>query len=194
MKTFTKRYLPGEISDHRGKLNLRITGFHQQSIVTVEEIVSAIDRLPSFHLEGLREIRFAPEDLIYHSSDYYEAHLPGPRKAEFRQPERRILIYDFDSKSMFYQLLYHEIGHFVYFLAINSVVKKQWVTKVHPGLPSTTPYGSRNFAEDFAESYACFVRDQEDLRRRLPEKWQFMRDKVFSGKPETRKEKNNWMV
>ena len=52
-----------------------------------------------------------------------------------------------------------------------------------------TAYGTLNASEDFAETYACYVRD-EDALKNLPDKLAFMRDFVFSGKPETMKEKN----
>jgi hypothetical protein len=50
--------------------------------------------------------------------------LPSP--AVPCQRERRIVFFDFDSSDLFYQVLYHEIGHFVFFLALNSNVKKHW--------------------------------------------------------------------
>src|SRR5689334_4914270 len=108
---------------HR-KLNLHLAGFSQQSIVPIEDIVRSIDLIPSFHLEGLREIVYAPDWRPTQASDLYGATLrPGP-KAEFVQRQRRIIIYDFPNSALFFQILFHEIGHFVFFVVISSVVKK----------------------------------------------------------------------
>ncbi len=100
-----------------------------------------------------------------------------------------IVFYGFDTPDQFFHVLYHEIGHYVFFQVIGSKVKKRWVTGIYPNSFCATAYGTRNASEDFAESYACYVRDPEYLRH-FPEKHAFMRDCVFSGRPETLKEKS----
>ncbi len=189
MNVFTKSQTAGDALSASGKLNLRIVGFAQQDIVSIEQIVQAIDILPSFHLEGLREIIYAPQSLSMNPAELYGVRPHGRRKGEFRQKERRIIFFDFDLPSLFYQILYHEIGHFVFFLAINSRVKKSWVTEIYPQSECISEYGTVNASEDFAETYACFVRDPGRLKQ-IPRKYAFMRDCVFSGRPETLKEKN----
>jgi hypothetical protein len=188
MRMFTKSDPPGGIPRAPGKLNLRISGFSHQQIVPIAQIVQAVDVLPSFHVEGLREIVYTPEALIANPRDVYAARPWGIRKGEFRQKERKIFFYDFDGPDLFHQILYHEIGHFVFFLVIGSRVKKRWVTQIFPRSECITAYASLNASEDFAETYACYVRDPESLKK-LPEKYAFMRDSVFSGKPGTLKEK-----
>lgn len=189
MYTFVKNHAAGSKPDSPGKLNLRIAGFSRQQIVSIPQIVQAIDILPSFHLEGLREIVYAPEWLAEHPFDYISARLSGHKKGEFRQNERKIVFFNFDDVGLFYQILYHEIGHFVFFLALNSRAKKRWVTEIFPNSQCISHYGATNASEDFAESYACYVRNPEALAQ-LPVKFAFMRDWVFSGRPESLKEKN----
>jgi hypothetical protein len=63
----------------------------------------------------------------------------------------------------------HEIGHYVFFLAIGSRVKKRWVTELLPGSPCGTACAGKNPWE---------------------EKHAFRRDYVFSGNPETLKERD----
>jgi hypothetical protein len=63
------------------------------------------------------------------------------------------------------------------------------VTGIYPRSACITPYGTVNASEDFAESYACYMRDPEALKL-LPEKYAFMRDCIFSGDPATLKERN----
>ena len=111
------------------------------------------------------------------------------KKGEFLQKERKIVFFDFDDLALFYQILYHEIGHFVFFLALNSRAKKQWVTEIFPNSQCISHYASKNASEDFAESYASYVRNPQALEQ-LPAKFAFMRDWVFSGRPESLKEKN----
>lgn len=190
MYVFTKSPVFEKTPSTPSKLNLRIMGFSRQDIVSVRQIVQAIDILPSFHLEGLREIVYAPDWSPIRAIAWHTGRPSSHIKGEFRQKQRRIVFFDFDSPGLFYQVLYHEIGHFVFFLAINSRVKKRWVTGIYPRSECITPYASVNASEDFAETYACYVRDPDTLRQLLPEKYAFMRDCVFSGGPDTLKERD----
>jgi hypothetical protein len=188
MRLFIKnRTFAGEAATG-GKLNLRLSGFSEQEIVPVDDIVRAIDRLPDFHLEGLREIAYLPEYARDASLPPYPAYPRCEPKGEFVQTERRIYVYGFDRPAMFFHMLYHEIGHFVFFLVIGSRVKKNWVTELSPGSPRVTAYAGTNPWEDFAETYAYYVLNPGLLESELPEKHAFMRDSVFSGDPATLKE------
>jgi len=171
-----------------GRLRLLLEGFWRQEIVPVDDIVRAIDRVPSFHLEGLREIVYLPEFA------QAAAALPCPvmphfePKGEFVQRERRIFVYAFDSPGLLHQMLYHEIGHFVFFLVLGSRVKKRWVTEIFPDSRCVTGYARVNPWEDFAETYAYYLLHRNFLKNALPQKLAFMRDCVFSGKPDSLKQ------
>lgn len=165
-----------------------LSGFSRQEIVPVDDIVSAIDRLPAFHLEGLREIVYLPEYAPEASALFCPSLPRAEPKGEFIQRERRIFVYEFDSAAMFFHMLYHEIGHFVFFLVIGSRVKKRWVTEVFPGSACVTRYARVNPWEDFAETYAYYLLHPQVLQTELPEKHAFMRECVFSGHPATLKE------
>ncbi len=189
MRHFIKSRLPAEDLADAGKLNLLLSGFWRQDIVPVDDVVRSVDLLPGFHLEGLREIVYLPEYAPLTGAFSYPG-LPCSRpKGEFVQRERRIFVYAFDDPAMFFQMLYHEIGHFVFYLIIGSRVKKRWVTEIFPDSRCVTPYAAVNAREDFAETYAHYVRHPDFLERELPEKYAFMRDCVFSGRPETLKER-----
>jgi len=171
-----------------GRLNLLLSGFSRQEIVPVDDIVRAIDALPAFRLEGLREIVYLPE-YAPEASPLFCPILPHSEpKGEFIQRERRIFVYEFDSAAMFFHMLYHEIGHFVFFLVIGGRVKKRWVTELFPGSACVTRYARVNPWEDFAETYAYYLLHPEVLERESCEKHAFMRDCVFSGEPATLKE------
>lgn len=187
MQIFRKTPTAADGLPQSGKLKLRLAGFPAQNIVSIDDLLLALDALPNFHLEGLREILYAPDWPL--PAPGYPGLATANPKAEFIQRERRIVIVDFDSRGMFYQILFHEIGHHVFFLALGSRIKKQWVTEIYPGSDCATPYGKFSAIEDFAETYACYLRRPEWLLDQLPEKFRFMRDQVFSGRPGTRKER-----
>jgi len=169
-------------------LNLLLSGFSGQSIVPVEVIVRAIDRIPSFHVAGLREIvylpDYAPAASLVPCTGFSRAEPMG----EFVQRERRIFIYRLNSPAVFFQMLHHEIGHYVFFLVLGSRVKKHWVTEIFPDSRCVTGYASVNPWEDFAETYAYYFLHRNVLKNELPQKLAFMRDCVFSGKPDSLKQ------
>jgi len=187
MRLFIKSRTPAEESI-TGKLNLLIEGFSRQQVVPVEAIVRSLDLVPDFHLESLREIVYLPE--YARAAALGQPGLPCSRsKGEFVQAERRIFVYAFDDPGMFFQVLYHEIGHFVFYLVIGSRVKKRWVTQIYPGSSCVTPYAALNASEDFAETYASYLRRPDVLERDFPEKHAFMHDCVFSGRAGSLKER-----
>jgi len=188
MRLVTKNRILGGETSAGGRLNLRLSGFSQQQIVPLDAIVRSIDRLPDFHLEGLREIAYLPEFTPQAGVPAYPAYPRCEPKGEFVQTERRIYVYGFDSAAMFAHMLHHEIGHFVFFLVIGSQVKKRWVTELSPGSSRVSVYAGMNPWEDFAETYAYYVLHPRVLEKELPEKHAFMRECVFSGKPWTLKE------
>jgi len=189
MRQFIKSLGPAEESIRTGKLNLLLEGFARQDVVPVYAILRALDRVPDFHLEGLREIVYLPE-YARAAAGLGQPGLPcsSPR-GEFVQGQRRIFVYAIDDPGMFFQMLFHEIGHFVFYLVIGSRVKKRWVTQVSPGSSRVTPYAALSPSEDFAETYAFYLRRPGVLERDFPEKHAFMRDWVFSGRPDTLKER-----
>jgi len=172
-----------------GKLNLLLEGFSRQDVVPVDAIVRSLDRIPDFHLEGLREIVYLPE-YARAAAGIAQPGLPGfTPKGEFVQEERRIFVYAIDEPGIFFQMLYHEIGHFVFYLVIGSGVKKRWVTRVSPGSSRVTQYAVLSPSEDFAETYAFYLRRPGVLERDFPQKHAFMRDWVFSGRAGSLKER-----
>jgi len=187
MRLFIKNRTFAERAAGAGRLNLLLSGFSQQDAVAVDDIVRALDQLPGFHLEGLREIVYLP-DCAPQASVVYPGMGRGELKGEFVQRERRIFVYGFDSPATFFRMLHHEIGHFVFFLVLGSRVKKRWVTGIFPGSRCVTPYAGVNPWEDFAETYAHYVLHPHELEAGFARKHAFMRECVFSGDPGTLKE------
>jgi hypothetical protein len=190
VRIFVKSRTAAKEAIGAGKLNLLLEGFSRQDVVPVDDIVHAVDRVPSFHLSGLRQIVYLPE-FAQAAAMLVCPVMPGAEpKGEFVQRERRIFVYAFDSPATFFQMLYHEIGHFVFYLVAGSRVKKRWVTELSPGSCCVTQYASTNAWEDFAETYAFYLLHPHLLERELPVKYAFMRDCIFSGKPGTLKERS----
>ena len=188
MRLFTKSRTGAQASD-AGRVHLALSGFSRQEIVPLDAILRSIDRLPDFHLSGLREIAYAPEGGIDAAPLPYPVYPRCEPKGEFVQAERRIYVYGFDGPEMFFHMLHHEIGHFVFFLVLSSAVKKLWVTDLFRAAPWVTAYAATSPSEDFAESYAYYVLHPRALQRESPDKHAFMRDCVFSGHPATLKER-----
>jgi hypothetical protein len=166
-------------------VHLAVRGFSAQQAVSPAQIEAALEWLPRFHLEGLRDIIYAPRDAMLYPS--LEAPRPHGGFAAYVQEERTIYIYRIDDPALFWHVLYHEVGHHVYFLVLGSAVKTRW-TGLYPGSACPTDYGYRGAAEDFAECYALYAQDTRSLAP-YPAKLRFMREDVFSGRPESLKER-----
>lgn len=186
MRFYVKKQAMFAEGHTQSRLKIAVRGFADQMAVTTKDVIAVIERLPSFHLEGLREIVYVRRAQQYPSLG---ALVPVFGHGEYVQAERTIFVYQASDLALFRHVLMHEVGHHVFFLVINSHLKKNWVTRIYPGSRCATHYGSLNSAEDFAECYALYAQEEQRLTD-YPEKFIFMRDCVFSGRPETLKEKN----
>jgi hypothetical protein len=162
-----------------GRINLRISGFSSQSVVALDSIKSAIDALPRYHLSGIDEIRYQT-DHLYITNDGEYFYTPRFSKAVFVQNDKIILMHDFKSLEEFHHVIYHEIGHHVFYRIINGAIRKQWVTDIYRSSRPVTQYGHKNASEDFAECYAYFLTKPKQLNV-IDSKYRFMRDKIFGG-------------
>lgn len=165
------------------KLNLLISGFSKQNIITVEKIFDAINALPDAHITGLNIIEYDPKRLnviqaFFNKLGYKRA--PKCCKGVFIQNKRKIVIYEFNTREMLYHILYHEVGHFVYQLVLDSKLKKHWVSETHHTAPFITPLSRRNACEDFAECYTYYITKCETLMQ-SKQKYDFMHEYVFGN-------------
>jgi len=181
-KTFTQFKLKDDIAPHNGKIRLKLAGFSFQNIVTVEDVVEAIDVLPSLHLSGLQELYYDPDRMTIYDADTSQWNALSNSKGSFNREKRRVLLYAFDNRDMFYQVLFHEIGHYVFYNIINGTIRKKWVTQISKQGGYVTKYAALNPSEDFAETYAAYVLHPDKLCT-LGQKLSFMRHDVFNGYP-----------
>ncbi len=175
------------VVDTKGRVHLYVRGFSAQSAVSAASIADAIQWLPGFHLAGLREIVYAPDEPIRYPS--LGVARPSSSWAEYRQVARAIFVHKADHSALFWHVLYHEIGHHVYFLVLSSAIKKRWATELYSRSHCATAYGLAGVAEDFAECYSLYAQDTRSLDD-FPKKLSFMREEVFSGDAHTLKEES----
>ena len=170
--------LEADNATFESRVELWLAGFSAQTVVTTDEIVAAVDRVPNQQLEGLRGIVYDPDRATQEL-----APLPEPWrfrvKGAFFKSERCVVVYEFKDRSRFEHILFHEIGHYVFQYILDSFKRKRWVTELYPASHHVSAVASRNANEDFAESYATFLLEPERLLQ-IPKKHAFMRGDVFS--------------
>jgi hypothetical protein len=159
-------------------LNLRISGFAGAAI-SPDEVLAALEAVPTRHLAGLREIGFFPEEARFS---------PPSLQAAYHQRERVIRFLRLPPWPLFRYVLHHEIGHHVYALVISSKVKTQWTQRAFRRSAPASDYGASSPEEDFAESYARHIEPGQKPQA-FAAKDGFMRDLVFCGDPWTLKER-----
>ncbi|GKT09141.1 hypothetical protein [Desulforhabdus sp. TSK] len=78
----------------------------------------------------------------------------------------------------------HEVGHQVHRAYLEPSHWTEWtmLSGDRPAEKCVSDYARQNAYEDFAESYMAYVRNPEALQDVSPEKYGFMRDRVFDGK------------
>lgn len=168
------------------QLNLRLSGFSKQGIVSVDEIIEALKRVPEIHLAGLREIAYDPNRLVQRAISYYST--PNDdcltpdfnSRGDYLHDEQWVNIYKFHTKTEFHHLLYHEIGHYVFHNILTARQRRTWVVSLYPGSFYITPYAATNANEDFAECYATYNLKPNKLKS-LRRKFAFL-ETLFKNK------------
>lgn len=151
-------------------LNLLVSGFGLQKKLTVSEVVAAVKALPVHHYHKIKVIKYDPKRNI---SFLLRHQRMVPQLGEYLTEYDSIVIYEFDSKPLGKHVIYHEIGHHVYFRVISPKMKKKWVTEIYKSEDPVTNIGRRNAAEDFAEAYALYHSQQSSLKK-TPNKYDFI--------------------
>lgn len=188
MRHYKKDKVTGTQSKIDKKLRLLLSGFTQQNIITVEKVLDAINILPDTHVAGLNKIEYDPKRVNYIQAFFSKVLRKAPKccKGVFMQQKRKVVIYEFDTREQFYHILYHEIGHFVYLLVIDTKLKKHWVNTLHQTKPFVTSLSKRNACEDFAECYAYYITKRETLIQ-SKQKYDFLHEQVFGNTPDNNK-------
>lgn len=137
----------------RGKrLDLVVAGFDKQSIIPIEIIKLEIGKVPVEHLVGLSQIVYTPRNSVVYP------HLTTPKGTHgcYDTHTQVITIAEFSNSNEFAHVLFHEIGHFVFFKWLTQSQRFEWVQLVHLAEKCVSSYARTNAFEDFAETYACY--------------------------------------
>jgi len=178
MFNFKKSNTLADKKNHKIKLQLKLTDFGKQNIIASTEIADRINLLPTFHLDKLKEILYDPERFTPQIINNSLEDLHADAQGVFIQSHRMIVIYQIYNKQQFYHVLFHELGHHVYFQIIGQALKMKWVKDICRNDKFISKYASRNAAEDFAESYAAYLLEPDELKK-IKLKYNFMRKHVF---------------
>jgi hypothetical protein len=154
---------------------LIIKDFNRQNILSPDEVAMYVNALPRAHLRGLQTILYKPVH------EFRQLNIPIDQgcKGAFFPEFQSIIIFNLVDKSLAPHIIYHEIGHYVFHRVIDSYIRKEWTTRVHPFSPPTSVYGGRNAVEDFAETYAVYARDPRLVAKNIARQG-FMRNKIFT--------------
>lgn len=166
-----------------------IRNFEGCELINNEQLVNYLNEtIPSSHLEGCPSIEFDPENLLFTEYPdclgFYEC---GSRAIYLAGEERFP-----DGTEGLKDTIIHEIGHNAYagiveynqelaakWEALNA---ESWQKVLTEGTGFVSDYAMTNKYEDFAESYMTYVRDPERLQIMNSEKYDFMREHLFSGR------------
>jgi hypothetical protein len=142
---------------------LIIKGFKKQNIISIESVVESVAALPKLHIQGLSTV-------VYDPIRFYQRSYAQPRSINYRvkgeygnTPIDHIVIYKFTHKDEFEHILYHEVGHHIFRRVLDSVKRKKWVTEIYPNSNHVSEYAKTNASEDFAETYAFYIKQRERL-------------------------------
>ena len=150
-----------------GKIRVALIGFGQQKIISEDNIIRALTLLPDDHLVDLLCVKYDPNrDNKY--AGWYDPSQKG------------IVVFRFRNEWDFYQTLYHEIAHHVFYNNLSIDERYRWVNEISRFERHVSSYARKNTHEDFAESYSQYVRGPMWLIG-MPEKFRFMNEVVFSG-------------
>jgi hypothetical protein len=165
-----------------------VTDFEASGLITNEQVqVYLRETLPLSHLDNCRIIRYIPQLVEVYST---------PAAGKFIPLFRHISVYavpsELYSQAELLETLIHEVGHNAYFniRLENKELAKQWdelhrqshVTFAGEGLGFVSEYARTDELEDFAESYAAYIRNPAGLKLASPQKYDFMRQTVFAGR------------
>ena len=167
-------------------MRLLIADFDHQRIVSKQEVVSAVRRLPQSHYAGIQAIRYDPKRTLATAVASLQNRPSSLRTSGFFYHEHEsglsvIVLFRFRSRKEFFHILYHEIGHFVFLKVLQQSQRNEWFSLRREEERSVSSQADRNAREDFAETYAYYCINPDRLHG-VPLRRAFFRDIVFQEK------------
>jgi hypothetical protein len=159
-------------------VHVSLWGFKNCPWVSPESVAEALESLPMHLLTGLRNIRYEPVPLAPGMYSWVTAPAQSRLHGLYSQEDRTILVQGVKNRVDLFRVLFHELGHHIYFSVLLSEEKKHWVVNLWGSEDAVSSYGKRNAAEDFAELFSLFLMGSSKLHDR-PVKTRFLRDTVL---------------
>lgn len=164
----------------------KATGFEKSGVMSNADVQQYLhETLPPEHIRGDRITEI-------HYPDQYRPEgnsvVLGECSTDTERGISRIEIYNQEpygsnDRDRLEQTITHEVGHNVYW-NMPEEQRTAWDRLSQASQPTeyVSDYAQTNVREDFAESYAAYVRDPELLQGRNAGKYSFMQTHVFQGK------------
>lgn len=157
-------------------MRLVIANFDCQNIVSKDQVVAAVRRLPESHYSGLQAIRYDPKRTLA-APVFFLSNKPSSRKTQGLYYHERdlsvIILFGFRTIGQFYHVLYHEIGHFVFLKTLDQEQRDEWFSVIRPQEQRfLSEAAQQNSREDFAETYAFYCANPSVLTA-MPKKAAF---------------------
>lgn len=164
---FVKSSGPSQAHETSRPIRVALIGFYLQKKISANQIIRALALLPDEHLVDLLCVKYDP--------------WRNPKPAGCYYPSQKgIVVFQFRNEWDFYQLLYHEIAHHVFYNYLTIDERYVWVNEISRFEGHVSSYALKNTHEDFAETYAQYVCSPMRLLE-MPGKFRFMNEVVFSG-------------
>lgn len=162
-----------------------VSGFEEIHGLDNKEIADYLnDVIPIDHLDSCPEIVYDPENEVFTGDS-------GCLGAFFLDSNKIVIASEtrFDHYDELLDVLTHEVGHNEYanLERLDSAAAAKWEKlytesiENNDGFGFVSDYAMTDHYEDFAESYATYIRDPELLKVMSPEKYAFMKYNVFDG-------------
>ncbi|MGB7413740.1 MAG: putative zinc-binding metallopeptidase [Thermosynechococcaceae cyanobacterium] len=166
-----------------------IGGFEGCELINNEQLAGYLkETLPPSHFEGCPSIEFDPSHPLFIQSPYTLGFYECDSHAIHVGDESRFS----EGAEGMKDTIIHEVGHNVQsnFAEDNPEFDEAWArlhveswqTYMNEGIGFVSNYATTDMYEDFAESYKTYVRDPELLEFHSPEKYEFLRNNVFSAR------------
>ena len=163
-------------------MQILVAGFDSQKLISRDEVVTALLKLPELHLRGIKVVRYDPNRTIANTMTWLMDEPLSPQTmGSYYQTENlsAIVVWKFNSRHEFYHILYHEIGHYVFLKTLRQPHRDHWMKVIRPGESQrVSEYAGKNSREDFAETYAAYLNKEPELNN-CPMRRDFMENVVF---------------
>ena len=170
----------------------RVDGFEKSGVMTNEEVKQhIIETYPEKHVNNITMEDVKYTDLYLKESGETElGHWEEEQKVSGLEVyDKRIEInrdhpLGIEDTGRMKETISHEVGHQIERAYLSEGSRSEWneLREKAPIENCVSDYARTNSSEDFAETYRAYIHEPAHLQEKSPEKFAFMRDKVFEGR------------